>query len=404
MRILLFALRTALLNYLISLGSAVDLRAADQAAQLSESAAPTSQSLSEWRKHIIANPPRGGNCFASTYPNPNWQSIDCAPFPRIPMQVGNAGNDYGPMTSSVIAYATGAFLTTPGLASECDGSNSLSTAAGSSGTGGQDDFSLQLNAWSGYQPQAIVQFVYLNKSSSNSWLPFPQYSGPLALLFIEMGVLPSSSGGCPPNFQPGSNGYCSFKSPLLAATVGKAHYVWFGNARFPPLPIPRFRINVGTPVPILDLDNLNLTGFASDSGANSTTNSCLGGGSSPSVEALLINGVSASAFCVYDPTNLYKSWKAAEFNVFGLGNSSEAYFHGGTTISVQTALATSNNNGLLPNCPKQGITDEANNLNLVGTCSPIAGPISFMWTNYAGAIQFTEANDQNVMVRCGSGN
>jgi len=163
-RNLLSAVRIAFLGGALFLSTPAAVPAADQAKPSSEGAAPASQALSEWRKQMIANRPRGGSCFTATYPDPKWRSIDCVPIPHIPMAVGNAGlggMDYGPATNSAIAYASGPFLTTPGgttptpgLASEYDGVNPApcppsytAPCNNPAPTGGQSCASCTLSPW-----------------------------------------------------------------------------------------------------------------------------------------------------------------------------------------------------------------------------------------------------------------
>jgi hypothetical protein len=68
---------------------------------------------------------------------------------------------------------------------------------------------------------------------------------------------------------------------------------------------------------------------------------------------------------------LASSWNAAEFGLFGDGNSTAAKFGAGTTLQVETA--TNDGSAVAPSCQEEGFTAETNNLNLVKTPKKAAG-------------------------------
>jgi hypothetical protein len=59
---------------------------------------------------------------------------------------------------------------------------------------------------------------------------------------------------------------------------------------------------------------------------------------------------------------LASHWNAAEFNIFGDGDSSQAIFGVGSTLLVRLALDEGAN--IVPTCIRYGLTGESNNLSL----------------------------------------
>lgn len=66
--------------------------------------------------------------------------------------------------------------------------------------------------------------------------------------------------------------------------------------------------------------------------------------------------------------NLYLNWNAAEFNVFGFANSSQANFNPGTSITVETDAIQQGNSPSPVACNFGSFTGETNNLNIVSPC------------------------------------
>lgn len=81
--------------------------------------------------------------------------------------------------------------------------------------------------------------------------------------------------------------------------------------------------------------------------------------------------------------DLKSNWTEVEFNIFGDGGGSEAFFDPSTTIEVRTSVASDTSLG--PGCAFQTFTGESNNLTLVGTTSnPPKGSLP--------SLVFTETN------------
>jgi hypothetical protein len=428
------ALQIAFLGGVIFVWGAGVVLAANPSKLLSEGPAQPNQSLSDWQKHMIANPPQGNSCFTAKYPDTNWQPQACARVspPRMQPVVG-IGNDYvasqGPIQGPIISQAEGSFpAALPGLTSEMDGMN---PNQGAPGTGRPDDFSLQLNTQlftnntlatdpfpvdtypNGFNNTATqisepcispcmgwIQFVYSNQTSAPhalvymqlSMINFPtncQAGWTPALTNVTINnkqtqVITCSNGV---SSQPGTACPVSFNSVLGINPAISNQPILICFVFSAPSPVNPTNTNTnGTPVPITDLGNLRLVGIASSSG-------CTTGGTAPSVTAMLFEGGVASMPppCVWDAFNLAQSWREVEFNVFGLANLSEAQFNPGgpgtTTIRVRTEITTGSASA--PTCPVSGWTGESNSLFLVTNiqpngCCPYGGA--------SPAIEFLESN------------
>ena len=81
--------------------------------------------------------------------------------------------------------------------------------------------------------------------------------------------------------------------------------------------------------------------------------------------------------------DLYQYWLQSEFNVFGLGDGSQANFNAGTSIAVANALKDQSGNVIVPSCVNTGYTGETNNLNLDSCSSEGSGEIVFSESNAA---------------------
>lgn len=85
-----------------------------------------------------------------------------------------------------------------------------------------------------------------------------------------------------------------------------------------------------------------------------------------------------------------QAWWQAEFNVFGLWDSSQAQFNAGTTITVTNGLNLAFGPAISTSCmgPNAGTTGETNDLDLIsGSCSVNVLPIS-----NRNQMSFTETN------------
>jgi hypothetical protein len=121
--------------------------------------------------------------------------------------------------------------------------------------------------------------------------------------------------------------------------------------------------------PLSLLSSLHLSGSAVWNGANDQV-------------SLIDNGQAYTvAGSNYFP-DLNTQWREAEFNVFGLGNSSQVNFQPGVTLIGRTTLEGPAASA--PTCDKRSFTTETNNLNMVGVA--LAAPsIVFMESNGTGS-------------------
>jgi hypothetical protein len=72
--------------------------------------------------------------------------------------------------------------------------------------------------------------------------------------------------------------------------------------------------------------------------------------------------------------DLSSQWQAAEFNVFGNANSSQAVFNNGATLAVRDGVTDGTTNG--PSCDAHTYTGESNNLTLIDSApAAINGPM-----------------------------
>jgi len=293
----------------------------------------------------IALPGKG--CFNASYPSTVWNEVTCVTAPQRPYRGavaaaraprstvlgdGSAGTNIGPavigngadyaaqVTSGLISSATGSFKSVTGAQSESDG-------------GSNNRFSLQLNTEffstsvckdaPDASCQGWQQFIY-----SNSGVAFVQY------WLIGWG------------------------SPCPSGWNTSGSDCWRNSTN-----------SVGVPVQsITELADLRLTGTVSSGGQDTVYMTTSDG----TVHA-------ANQDSVLD---LAKSWKLAEFNLFGDCCGSEANVNGGMTIVVQTSVENGTKNA--PLCEADdGFTGETNNLSFSSACTATGGS--------APAIEFTES-------------
>jgi hypothetical protein len=229
--------------------------------------------------------------------------------------------------------AEGSFSSVNGVTSETDA------------TFGTNAFGLQLNS-NNNLPTSLCQactgweqFVFAN-------FPGGQYASGV---YMQYWLINAAS--CPPPpwiyfaGGPGEASGCYFSSPMTPAST-----------------VP--------PLTIADLGNLSLMGTSAD-GTDTVA---------------LFGAPSGEAFAVGQDSilNLEQSWNAAEFNVFGAGGGSEAYFNSGSTIVVKTSVDADGGSTNAPSCEQKGFTAETDNLTLVPLCLPYGGG--------APAIEFMESN------------
>lgn len=306
-------------------------------------AAPAPMTTQAWHSAIahVSTPAKG--CYTATYPALSWHGVSCvaAPDKRFapqagavsgtgtvgaraglaPETVGN-GVDFSAGVTGLMTGATGSFPTVTGVTSE-------------TGLGVANAYSLQLNsrpfpsptcATGGPSCQGWEQFILSNPGSS---------TGYVFIQFWLINYLTTTITSCPTGW---------------IWAVGSAHCYKNGSAIG------------GVPAqPITNLANLSLTGTVT------------GGTSGWDTAQLNIAGSTTvySASTADATLSLSAGWTAAEFMIGGNGNSSQAVFNPGSTITVQTVVH--NGTTAAPTCIYGGWTGETNNLTLVGTASYATG-------------------------------
>ncbi len=275
----------------------------------------------------------GAGCFTATYPNFGWLPTPCKTAPqhrfrparKTPiLKVGN-GTDYVAEAPAghLIFGAQGSFMniSSAGPLGETDSESGDSSA-----------FSLQINSNRFSLPSPPPKGC-----SGPSWQQFVFQNEPM---YDQTGLTAGSNvfiqywlNGCetcpPPNY------------PAFSST---------DDARNCYMNSPTISCN---PMAIANLPNLSLVATATANGNDSVM--------------LIGDPGCTSALASPDSTlNLAANWTEAEFNVFGLVDSSQAMFGPGTSITVVNTLFDGTTN--LPSCVGGGFTGESNSLYLVGPC------------------------------------
>ena len=294
------------------------------------------QALEAWSRSIAEVPVPHEGCFTAAYPDAGWTQVECVtapPRPFIPRHawsnwtgtVGN-GNDYAAVVTGTMTTANGSFPTISGLKSE-------------TGSGGANDYSLQLN--SNFMSGSPACAGSSNPSNCLAWEQFVYSSGEVAGFMQYWLIFYDTT--CP-------SGWFTFTSG--------GHTDCYKNSKAVTIPLQK----------IGQLGFLNLKGSAVKSGIDT-----------------FVLTTKARAYSTTGKDNvvyLAGGWNAAEFNTFGDGGGSEAKFNKGTTLTDE--IFVTNGTTHVPACKaKDGTTGETNNLSL-GKCTRVGGATPW--------ISFTESN------------
>jgi hypothetical protein len=304
------------------------------------------QTRPAWRQAMrdLKLPKRG--CFQSDFPSIAWKEVACETPPNIPYpphlgrrtpQTVGGGTDWAARVDGAtrISAAEGSFDTVSGV-----------TSIDSTATGGVSEFSLQLNTQFFSTPtcagssnpagcQGWEQFVY-----SNTGTAFIQYW----LLFFNN---PCPAGWFTVPF--GTDTFC-FKNGSGAVNPGHQN--------------------------VSDLPSLRLEGAAVLGGDDTITMTTPGG----------------TLFATNNDSELTlaAAWQDAEFNIVGDGNSSEATFNAGSTVTVHTTVHNGTTHA--PTCVLEGFTAETNSLTLVGTAASGVLPAPAIVFNQTNVTPFTASS------------
>jgi hypothetical protein len=306
-------------------------------------AAPDSREVTSWRKWLLHTPRPGKGCFAAVYPDPQWTRVACTTAPKLPLRprhgAGGAltvgdGTDLTAQVTGDAATAVGSF-------------DSVADVTSETGAGTANAYTLQLN----------TQFFPTTTCSGGGsgclgWEQFVFYNSPPSegLLFIQYWLI--NYGACPSGWT-ASGGDC-YRNSATAADIPAQT--------------------------IATLGEIQLAGQAGAGGADDSTVLALG------------NRLYSLTGGNYFP-DLGARWQISEFNIFGPGNSSQAVFNAGATLTIRTEVDSGASNA--PACVEQGYTAETNNLTLVSAPASVSASAS-------PSIVFTESNSGSGSVSCDS--
>jgi uncharacterized membrane protein len=316
--------------------------------QPSASQLPSRQALENWRKSVLQAPQPTTGCLVATYPSLQWQQVPCTTPPTRPYKpargprptfVGN-GNDVVAQVSGLISQAEGSFDSVTGVTSETG-------AVTEGGPQVANTFSLQLNTnffstpacngAAGSQCKGWEQFVYSNEGQA----------------FIQYWLINYDS-TCPAGW--------------FTSQDGGAIDCWKNGINA--VQVPRQTI--------ANLANLGITGRANNGGFD---------------RLYMSTGDHVYSPNPPDPANVlnaFQSWTAAEFNIFGDSNKSQANFNSGASVAVRVSV--SSNTSDPPTCGMIGFTAETNNLNFASPALLQGPPLS--------AIVFTESSAVGIASPC----
>jgi len=295
-------------------------------------AADNRGALEAWREAIAHTNVFAAGCFEASYPSMKWNKVECGEAPAIPfiprsgrggrLTVGD-GNDYAAeITSGLISKTIGSFPKVTGVKSE-------------EGVYGKNSYSLQLN--SNFMSNNEACDGAGDPSECLAWLQYV-YSSDFTEAFMQYWLI-NYNNTCP-------SGWYSYSNDCYTNSAA-----------------------VGVPKEVITkLKTLEVSGSAVNGGLDT-----------------LIMYVGKTAYkTTGEDSVVYLStgWKESEFNVFGDGGGSEAYFNSGSSINVKVAVSNGTDNA--PVCAADaGTTGETNNLNL-GSCSGTGGAKPY--------IEFNESN------------
>jgi hypothetical protein len=330
-----------------------------------------------WRSNLIRKPTPKQGCFHLTYPNTEWQEVPCRtaperPYPmkaRLRMEMGNRQTFVAQLAAGAISEAVGQFPSTASL------------GISETGAGGANDFSLQLNANQFATAVCTPPGTTAKSDDCTGWQQFI-YSNFSHGAFIQYWLIGyfDNRATCPADTDVGHGGCCpagwnTFKS---TAAISGADGCW----RNSPMTSPATPQITLTGEALLNMNLLGRVAANSDSVVMSTFD----------IAQDMYAGSGLG-----DPLGLNGAWNAAEFNVFGDANSSEANFSGGTTFNVSIDVG----GDATCTTPLDGVTAETNNLTAVkGDEGPCCA-----WTAQGGhgGIQFTQSNADGAQSICQAG-
>lgn len=366
---------------------------------IAQPAAEPAVALEAWRKTILKTPRPKKACFEAKYPETAWREVACKePLhklypPKRPgtprtETVGGSGPDFSAEVTGAIVLAEGSFASVTPITSECsvpcDPSTDVCPTSPSCSMSGAvaNDYSLQMNtapfttktcsgspASTSPPCQGWEQFVYpgsgggsiqywlLNYGPSGTQCPTPRGASCVS------GFV-STDGWCPFQFGGVGNVYCV----VNAASSTSAPAVSPTSAEFP---------------------TLVLSGQA----GSSTTDDSI---------SVTVSGTAHTApgGNYFPDLGTGTNWQVEEFNVFGDGNASQAFFNAGTTIVVKNAVTSAVTTTSAPTCDPAGFTGESNSLTIAPAQGTKAPPVCCPYGGASPAIEFVESNNPTEWAAC----
>jgi hypothetical protein len=311
------------------------------------------QQKEDFRTKMMRKPLPGSGCFEASYPNEEWNPVQCKPPPKPPsplalvrrptINVGN-GNGYFATVTGNISSATGSFDSATGITAVYS-----PIYQDKSKTVYSDTYSLQLNS-NKFSTSATAACAG-GAANCHGWQQFlfsQRSACGTACVYIEYWLFDSPS--CPSNGKLGKGCACP-PSPWTAYydPSGQTASGCYFNT-----PAPGF----STPA-VADLGKLKFTGAANSGGTDVVTVQTADG--------------NLHATSYPDSTlNLAQGWNGAEFNVFGDCCAYPVFFNTGSNLTVRLSTTSAS----APICTQSfdGTTAETNNLSLlVGSCHPDVG-------------------------------
>ena len=320
----------------------------------------------------------GVGCFTSTYPNTEWEAVQCVSAPQRPIgrvngfparidvgtdastpagrgpanstaegnttdTVGNGTAFAAQVSGSYLTLAEGSFDSVTGVTSENDG-------------GTANLYGLQLNSYFFPSSSSACKGASLPRGTTcYAWEQFlytPEYTNSTQYyVYIQYWMFAVTSTGQFSNIRRCPSGWSLYSGQCYTNSTS---------------------VTVPASVQVIsNLKNLKLEG--SISGGKDTVT--------------LTSGTTLYSVTASDGvTNLASGWNYAEFNLFGAGGGSAATFNSGSSIVVR--INVNNGSTAAPTCNANGTTGETNNLNLVSPCCTYSGSspsIAFLETNVSPA-------------------
>jgi hypothetical protein len=308
--------------------------------------APTTHA--EWRKALLTNHASKRGCFRATEPSLTWEEMPCGPATNAPHRVPERLLSREPSTGPGVtppAAVEHLISGTNAFNVSVAGQGTLADALGwfpfeSGGTGESDNngsaiapggnsYELQLNTNTFPTPACNGQ------SGCQGWEQFI-YGANEQQAYIEFSLV-GYSGSCP---APYGNSY----------SISGGRQVCFYNTDYlSPPSVAASNLNKGV---MLHAE---------------TTNNAVG---SPTDYMDFDDGTTVHELIEFSELGLASAWTSAEFNIYGDGNNTQAFFGNPTSLQVQVDTTLKGSTSTAPpSCSSVGQgTSESNTLFLNGSC------------------------------------